>query len=144
VPLRARVDLSKQILSAMRKIESAMIAAIREAIADPYTDGQQFKKGNTIVFCNGSGVVGTPNFSRWIEVIFHNTVIALIEPQTGRLSLYSGGFRTATTKSRLNAILSSLSNNLYIAQKNGEWYIGKGGYRCDSFSEGYPVTLWLA
>ena len=128
----------------MRKIEAAMIAAIREAIADPYTDGQQFKKGNTVVFCNGSGVVGTPNFDRWIEVIFHNTVIALIEPQTGRFSLYTKGFRTATAKSRINAILGSLSNGLYIYQKQGEWIVGKGGYRYDSFHEGYPVTLWLA
>lgn len=128
----------------MRKLEAEMITAIREAIADPYIDGQQFKKGNTVVFCNGSGVVGTPSFTRWIEVILHNTVIALIEPQTGRLSLYTKGFRTVTTKSRINAILGSLSNGLYIYQQRGEWIIGKGGYRYDSFYEGFPVTLWLA
>jgi hypothetical protein len=128
----------------VKKLETAMIATIREAISDPYTDGQQFKKGNTVVFCYGSGVVGTPNFSRWIEVILYDKVIALIEPQTARLSLYTGGFQTATTISRLNAILESLSNGLYVYRKNGELTVGKGGYRYDSFYEGYPVTLWLA
>ena len=29
-------------------------------------------------------------------------------------------------------------------KKKGEWIIGKGGYRYDSFHEGFPVTLWLA
>ena len=126
----------------MRKIESAMIQAIRDAISDPYTKGQQFKGGNTIVFCNGNGVVHAPGFTRWIEIIFHNTVIALIEPQTSRISLYTGGYKTPTTKSRLNAILGSFSNGFYIEQKKGEWVKCKGGYVYDKFTEGDCVTLW--
>jgi hypothetical protein len=125
----------------MRKIETAMIAAIREAIGDPYTDGPQFKGGNTVVFANGNGVVHTPNFTRWIEVIFYDTVIALIEPQCGRISLYTGGHYTATTKSRLNAILSELSDGLYIEQRKGQWFKCKGGYTYDRFTEGSTVTL---
>lgn len=121
-----------------------MVAAIRAAIADPYCDGRQFKGGNTIVFCNGSGVVGTPSFTRWIEVILCDTVIALIEPQAGRLSLYTKGNKTATIKSRINAILQSLSNGLYVYEQKGQWIVGKGGYRYDNFCEGFPVTLWLA
>ncbi len=128
----------------MRKIETAMIDAIRSAIGDLYADGPQFKQGNTVVFCNGSGLAHTLSFTRWIEVIFRGTVIALIEPECSRLSLYSGGFKTATTKSRLNAILRSLSDGFYIEQRKGEWTVGKGGYYYDRFSEGFPVTLRLS
>jgi hypothetical protein len=128
----------------VKKLETAMIATIREAISDPYTDGQQFKKGNTVVFCYHSGVVGTPNFTRWTEVILYDKVIALIQPSRGRLTLYTGGLQTATIISRLNAILKSLSNGLYVYSKNGELTVGKGGYRYESFYEGFPVTLWLA
>ena len=128
----------------MRKIETAMVDPIRSAISDPYADGSQFNQGNTVVFCNGSGVAHTPNFARWIDVIFYGTTIALIEPQCNRLSLYSGGVRTATTKSRLNAILRSLSDGFYIEQRKGEWTVGKGGFHYDRFCEGFPVTLHLS
>jgi hypothetical protein len=116
----------------MRKVEAAMIAAIRKAIADPYTKGQQFKKDNTVVFCNGSGV---------IEVRLYDTVIALIEPQIRMFGLYSGGFRTTTTKSRLNAVLGAFSNGFLIYQEKGQWYIYKGGRCYDRFDDGFAVTL---
>jgi hypothetical protein len=125
----------------MRKVEAAMIAAIRKSIADPYAEGQQFKKDNTVVFCNGSGVVGTPGFSRWIEVILYDTVIAIIEPQTCLIGFYSGGFKTPTTKSRLNAVLGAFSNGFHIYQDKGQWYIYKGGRRYDRFDDGFAVTL---
>ena len=125
----------------MRKIETAMVAAIREAIADPYCSGPIFRQSNTTVFQTGNGAIRTPNFSRWIEVILYETVVALIEPQAGRLSLYSGGFRTATTKSRLNAILESMGDGFYIAQNKGQWGIYKGGYFYEPFYEGRPFTL---
>jgi hypothetical protein len=116
----------------MRKVEQAMIAAIALRIADPYTEGQQFKKDNTVVFCNGSGV---------IEVILYDTVIAIIEPSSRRISIYSGGLKTTTTKSRLNAILGAFSNGFHIYQEKGQWYIYKGGRRCDRFDDRFAVTL---
>ena len=39
------------------------------------------------------------------------------------LELFDGGYKTATTKSRLNAILSEHGNSEYVYQKNFEWFV---------------------
>ena len=127
----------------MRKIEARMVEAIRETIADPYLTGQTFKAGNTVVFQTSGGTVRTPNFYRYVEVIFCDTVIALIEPQSGRMTLHSGGYRTVTTKSRLNAILDSMGDNFSIAQDKGEWKLYRNGYFYENFYDGRTFTLTL-
>jgi hypothetical protein len=125
----------------MRKIESSMVSALRETISDSGLEGQAWKQTNTLVFQTHKGTLGTFNHDRWIEVILHSTVIALVEPCAGRLSLYSGGYRTATTKSRLNAILSALGDGFYICQKSGKWQLWKGGYFYEDFYDGRSFSL---
>jgi hypothetical protein len=125
----------------MRKIEAAMISALRETLRDSAFEGQFWKQANTLVWQNHSGTGGTFNHDRWIEVILYSTTICLIEPLAGRLSLYSGGHRTATTKSRLNAILAEIGDGFYIYQRAGNWELWKGGYFYEDFTEGYSLTL---
>lgn len=124
-----------------RKIEIQMISAIRETLADSNFVGQYWKSGNTCVFQqNENG----PNGRRWIEVILHNTVIALIEPDAHRISIYTKGFRTTTTKSRINAILSNLSSGYSVFQKNHEWrYCRRSWDKSESFYEGLSVGLCI-
>jgi len=50
-----------------------------------------------------------------------NNLIAMIGDTW--LELFDGGHKTATTKSRLNAILKEHSNNESVYQKNFEWFI---------------------
>lgn len=42
------------------------------------------------------------------------------------LHLEDGGYKSKTTKSRLNAILAAHGNGEYIYQKKGDWYMKNG------------------
>jgi hypothetical protein len=128
-----------QRITPMRKIESQMVAAIRGALADSNFVGQYWKSSNTCVWQNKEN---GPNGRRWIEVILHNTVIALIEPDAVRINLYTKGYRTTTTKSRINAVLSELSDGSSVFQKNHEWrYSRRSWDKSEPFYEGLTVGL---
>ena len=87
----------------MRKIETLMGEAITQAL--------NWKLANTKV-TESDGVS---------YVYLHGNLIA----QVGEtwLELYDGGYRSATTKSRLNAILRFCGNGEYIYQKNHQWIL---------------------
>jgi len=84
-----------------RKIEADMISAIFAK--------KDFTRDNTQVRFDGNN---------W-RVILHNTAIAQCE--NGILRLATGGWKTTTTKSRLNAILRHFGKG-GIFQKDGTWY----------------------
>lgn len=67
-----------------------------------------------------------------IGVRLHDTTIITIHAQRGTYTLNSGGFRTATTKQRINALTPA-----YIGTRQGQWYIGR---RCPAlFADGVIV-----
>jgi hypothetical protein len=85
----------------MRKIESLMNAAISQEI--------DWRKDNTKVV-NVDGVS---------EVYLHNNLIARVGDTW--LQLFDGGWRSNTTKSRLNAILREHGNGESVYQQNHVW-----------------------
>jgi predicted membrane-bound dolichyl-phosphate-mannose-protein mannosyltransferase len=87
----------------MRIIEQQMNKAISTE-----TD---WKKDNTSVI-NIDGV----SF-----VYLYNNLIAMVGDTW--LELFDGGHKSATTKSRLNAILKEHGNSEYVYQKNFEWFV---------------------
>jgi hypothetical protein len=87
----------------MRKIESQMNNAISQEI--------DWKKDNTEVV-NIEGV----SF-----VYLYSNLIAMVGDTW--LELFDGGWKTNTTKSRLNAILKEHGNSEYIYQKNFNWFV---------------------
>ena len=87
----------------MRIIEQQMNKAISTE-----TD---WKKDNTSVI-NIKGV----SF-----VYLYSKLIAMVGDTW--LELFDGGYKSATTKSRLNAILSEHGNSEYVYQKNFEWFV---------------------
>jgi hypothetical protein len=87
----------------MRKIEQQMNNAISKEI--------DWKKDNTEVV-NIEGV----SF-----VYLYNNLIAMVGDTW--LELFDGGWKTNTTKSRLNAILKEHGNSEYIYQKNFNWFV---------------------
>jgi len=89
----------------MRKIEAAMNRAI--------VDGQNWHSANTRVEYE--------NDSRISKVYLHGNLIAEVGETFVKLS--DGGWRTSTTKSRLNAILRECGDNDSIYQKNHTWFI---------------------
>lgn len=58
-------------------------------------------------------------------VHLHGNHIATITDTS--IELYTCGYHTNTTKSRLNAILSEHGNGDYIFQKNYEWFVNTNG-----------------
>jgi hypothetical protein len=86
-----------------RKIESQMNKAISQEI--------DWKKDNTQVI-NIEGV----SF-----VYLFDNLIAMIGDTW--LELFDGGYKSNTTKSRLNAILSAHGNGEYVYQKNFNWFV---------------------
>lgn len=99
----------------MRKIERMMNAAI--------TKQQDFKLANTeVVSC-----------SNVADVYLHGHLIARIGETW--IELFDGGYQTATTKSRLNAILSEHGcPGERVFQKDFDWFVNVNGATVPFFS----------
>lgn len=99
----------------MRKIETLMNEAI--------TDGKNFRLANTEVVSE----VGID--SRISTVLLHGHKIAEVGTSITSatkpfIRLFDGGHRTATTKSRLNAVLRTHGEpGDRVFQKNFEWFV---------------------
>ena len=96
----------------MRKIENDMIAAIRSR--------NSYKCDNTVVEQGEHG---------YAEVRLHGNRIARLNYNNGVLELSDCGYRTATTKSRLNALLDAFTNTgggQGIYQRAGKWLWKQG------------------
>ena len=94
----------------MRKIEQQMIAAIN--------NNQDWQSANTSVHYDPSSGAS--------RVYLHGNKIA--EVGDDYLTLFDGGYQTATTKSRLNAILGEFgytcgTQREYVFQKQFEWFV---------------------
>jgi hypothetical protein len=60
--------------------------------------------------------------ARGVGVTYHGTLVALKEGQYVRLD--SGGWRTATTKLRMNQFANQFCNSGFrVYQHKGEWYV---------------------
>jgi len=92
----------------MRKIERLMNEAVTEAL--------NWKSGNTEVKTDDA------NMSR---VFLHGNHIATIGDNF--IQIFDGGWRTATTKSRLNALLFAHGIDDHVFQKRGEWFVSTNG-----------------
>jgi len=99
----------------MRKIERLMNAAI--------TDSKDFKLDNT-------EVISCTHVS---DVYLHGNLIARIGETY--IELFDGGWQSATTKSRLNAILSAFGmDGERVFQKNFQWFVNYNGSPIPFFS----------
>lgn len=119
----------------MRKIESETIRVVRETINRADRSGQVWKSGNMEIRQTHDGVAGTIGYYRLIEVWLFGNRIAIIEPDIMRMSLSDCGRKTATTKSRLNALLAGFARGrARVSQSNRNWFIDgdawDGSYEC--------------
>ena len=104
----------------MRKIERQMNAAIAA--------NKEWRCANTKVVI--------PN-DDCISVYLHGNKIA--DLYEGKITLYDGGYRSATTKSRLNAILreNGLGNEV-VFQKDFQWFISYDN-KTEEFRSGMTI-----
>ena len=107
----------------MRIIESLMIAAIQ--------DKKDWRKDNTEVLYSPSRDVSC--------VYLHKNLIATIDDNS--VEIYDGGWRTNTTKSRLNAIIDCLCDgiNQGVYQHKFEWFIQDNDEHVE-FQHGYTFA----
>lgn len=113
----------------MRKIEEQMITAIQES--------RDWKSDNTkVVFKDNES-----------HVYLHNNHIATIDDDS--LTIFDGGWRSNTTKSRLNAICNAFCiEGEGIFQKNYKWFIRKFArqagtsklYKDEEFTNGFVFS----
>jgi hypothetical protein len=105
----------------MRKIESLMNEAINEAL--------NWKSGNTEVVSEGK-------ISR---VFLHGNQIATIGENF--VQLFDGKHQTATTKSRLNAILFAHGiDGERVFQKAGQWFLNSKQFGTIPFFSGMRLN----
>lgn len=109
----------------MRQIEQNLINAIRGK-------NKAWSKGNTTISYNEN--------TETYDVFLHGNKIASIDYDDREVRLSSCGWRTSTTKSRLNAILTALRTDGYIRQSQKRWQmVCSNG--CHKFYDGFEVSF---
>ena len=66
------------------------------------------------------------NGVRQIVVTYQGTDVVKVAPD-GKITLDSGGWETATTKTRMNQAASELGLPYHVYQKKFKWYVSAGG-----------------
>ena len=109
----------KQGAHGMRKITRDAVLALR--------NGYHFGRDNTRVDYNIKK-------DRW-EMLLHNNLIAYRTCEVYEIYIRDAGWRTSTTKERLNGILKGRGT---IFQKDFEWYIDLNGG-----TKPFPYNEWV-
>jgi hypothetical protein len=74
------------------------------------------------------------------RVVYHGTAVVIFDSE--RIILDSGGWRTATTKSRMNQASHQFELGIQVYQKGGKWWvigIGNGRPCPIEFSDGMTI-----
>ena len=122
----------------MRKIEREMIQAI--------IDRKSFNKANTSVSIEYAGTMLDHYKDAYMSIKLHGNEIAKYYYNKDNTPLYINhcGWKTVTTKSRLNALIQHVQGGLSgIYQKNFEWIVKRVDSGDGSVYE-YPMpNAWL-
>lgn len=94
----------------MRSIEQQIVSIAKDFRARKVTGRTQRTKRDRIESENGK-----------VSIYLWNTKVA--ELNDDNLTLFSGGYRSPTTKSRLNALLRGFGCNWSISQRNFAWQL---------------------
>lgn len=107
----------------MRKIEKEIANKIKEAIVTGSINGKRqvrLTKRDLV----GIDSLGQPYYQLWDTKIAQFEVDEDPDSTSVKVRVRSGGHKTNTTKSRLNAIGCYLTNNTFgVHQENFNWYI---------------------
>ena len=63
------------------------------------------------------------NRDGWTVVTYHNTDVVKIHNDCGQIVLDSGGWRTQTTKTRMNQVASEFNLEFHVHQQDWTWYV---------------------
>ena len=121
----------------MRKIEEQMLAAVERCLGDASFSGYAMRSANTAVRQDHDGLRGTYGYCRFVDVILHETTIARIDAAAGTVTLRTNGWHTATTSSRIEAVLSRFCRGWHVNLSRGQLYLSKESW---STGEREPLT----
>ena len=127
----------------MRKIEAQMVMAVRDQLSG---SEKTWRSGNTEVSTEHEGVHGTPGYYRFVVVRLHDNEIARFDNGVA-LKISDAGWKTNTTKSRLNALLSCFYAGQRLSQIKGQWRLNAhdfNGVACVSFRWLNNACCWEA
>ena len=111
----------------MRQIEQNLINAIRGR-------KKAWSQDNTTISYNEN--------TETYDVFLHGNKIASIDYDNREVRLSSCGWRTSTTKSRLNAILTALRADGGIRQVRNRWQICTNDHNCHyNFHDGFELSF---
>lgn len=106
----------------MRKIEQQMIAAISDLLNNADYSGTYWRCDNTRVEQTHHGIAHAPGYQRIISVRLHGNEICAIRPAEGTVWISDCGWQTATTKSRLWALIGAFTRCPYsLCQHKHQW-----------------------
>ena len=141
IPLQALgyyIPFITSFINNMRKIEREMIQAI--------IDRKSFNKANTSVSIGYAGTMLDHYKDAYMSVYLHGHEIARYFYNQDNTPLYINhcGWKTNTTKSRLNALISFVQGELSgIYQKNFEWYMKRVSNSDGSVYEYSIPNAWI-
>lgn len=72
-----------------------------------------------------------------MEIVYHNTVVVRFNEKI--IELHTGGWRTATTKTRMNQASNVFGLGFHVWQKDYEWYVSFKGQ--EILMEGQTLKL---
>lgn len=72
------------------------------------------------------------------KVVYHSTCIVEFDAES--VTLNSGGYRTATTKKKMNQAIAQFQlGQIEVYQRNNEWFVCALGHGVLSFKDGMTV-----
>lgn len=75
---------------------------------------------------NATSVRGSPDSRKEpLSVVYHSTEVVKVFPS--KIILNTGGWRTATTRTRMNQTSSQFGLGFQVFQKAGEWFVSYYG-----------------
>jgi hypothetical protein len=76
----------------------------------------------------------------YVEVFYHDSLIATINFDTKKVTVYNNSYYTKSTKDRLNRVLMHLCG-VKLFQKNKKWIINIAGTKDIPFVEGMTIDM---
>jgi len=67
------------------------------------------------------------NSDMLLQVTYHETAVVTYNRHTGRVKLDTGGYFSATTKTRMNQTSAQFNIPFHVYQKNYEWFVSVPG-----------------
>lgn len=91
---------------------------------------QQYKLGSR-------GTTARTDAAGTLSVVYHQTEVVSATPTTIRLN--SGGWRTLTTKTRMNQAANQYGLGFTVSQRDFSWFVEYGG-RVIPFEDGMTIN----